>query len=68
MALTSRLQGNELQFVRFERVRHSANFRFHRVFKMAARAKDLDTLKACPCNLSQEFGRQFSRYEEVRRK
>jgi len=45
------VQRDELQTVRFERVRHRANFGLHRVFEVAARAKNLDTLEACPGNL-----------------
>jgi hypothetical protein len=37
--------------VRFERICNGADFRLHRVFKVAARAENFDALKASPGNL-----------------
>ncbi len=51
--------------VLLKRGRQGLDFRFHGVFEVAARAKNLQALKTCPGNLLQEFGRQLSRYEEV---
>jgi hypothetical protein len=53
--------------VRFERVLHRANFRLHRVLEVAARAEDFETFESSAGDLAEEFGRQFSRYEQVRR-
>jgi hypothetical protein len=49
----------------FERLRHRADFRLHRVFEVAARAENLEALEAGSGDLFQVFGRQFSRYEQV---
>src|SRR5437016_1914092 len=65
VAACRRMQRGKLQTMLLERGGHRLDFRFHRIFEMAARAEDLDPLESSLRNLSEEFRRQLSGYKKI---
>ena len=59
------MERDKLQTVLLERGGNRLDFRFHRVFEMAARAENFDALESSLRNLSKQFRRQLPGHKEI---
>src|SRR5216684_585825 len=57
------MQREKLQAMLLERGSHGLNFQFTRIFEMAAGAENLEASKPGLGDLSEQLGRQLSRYK-----
>jgi len=65
VAARRRVERDKLQTVLLERGGNRLDFRFHRVFEMAARAENFDALESSLRNLSEQFRRQLPGHKEI---
>jgi len=59
------VERDKLQTMLLKGGSHGLNFRFSRIFEMAARAENLEAGKSGPGNLSEQLRRQLSRNKQI---